>query len=100
MTDAPTPLAHRLALALEALVMACDLPGEHCEIEQALPAARAALELSHRSLAGYALVPRIPTKAMVLAAVDRVVDHDPVDGLFYGAVYRAMIAEEEKNDGS
>ena len=29
MTDTPTPLAHRLALALEALVLACDLPGNH-----------------------------------------------------------------------
>lgn len=33
----------RLRGALEALVMACELPGDHCEVEQALPAARAAL---------------------------------------------------------
>lgn len=33
----------RLRAALEALVMACELPGDHCEVEQTLPAARAAL---------------------------------------------------------
>ena len=33
----------RLRAALDALVMACELPGDHCEVEQALPAARAAL---------------------------------------------------------
>ena len=34
-----------LVEALEGLVMACELPGDHCEREQALPAARAALAL-------------------------------------------------------
>jgi len=34
----------RLREALDALVMACELPGDHCEVEQALPSARAALE--------------------------------------------------------
>lgn len=29
--------------ALKALVMACELPGDHCEVEQALPTARDAL---------------------------------------------------------
>ena len=40
-----TPPATVAALveALEGLVMACELPGDHCEVEQALPAARAAL---------------------------------------------------------
>ena len=89
------PLAHRLALALEALVLACELPGDHCEIEQALPAARAALELSHRSLAGYALVPRIPTTAMIVAAIERL----DSSGLFYGAIYRAMIAAAPTTEG-
>ena len=34
----------RLLEALDDLLSACELPGEHCEIEQALPRARAALE--------------------------------------------------------
>lgn len=34
-----------LVEALEGLVMACELPGDHCEREQALPAATAALAL-------------------------------------------------------
>ena len=93
MSAPPMPLAHRLALALEALVLACELPGDHCKIEQALPAARAALELSHRSLAGYALVPRIPTTAMIVAAIERLDSSDNGNGLFYGAIYRAMIFE-------
>ena len=29
--------------ALDALLSACELPGDHCEIEQALPKARAAI---------------------------------------------------------
>jgi hypothetical protein len=95
------PLAHRLALALEALVLACELPGDHCKIEQALPAARAALELSHRSLAGYALVPRIPTTAMIVAAIERLdsSDNGNGNGLFYGAIYRAMIAAAPTTEG-
>ena len=42
-----TPPATVAALveSLESLVMACELPGDHCEREQALPAARAALAL-------------------------------------------------------
>jgi hypothetical protein len=34
----------RLREALDDLLSACELPGEHCEIEQAIPRARAALE--------------------------------------------------------
>ena len=30
--------------ALDNLLSACELPGEHCEIERAIPRARAALE--------------------------------------------------------
>jgi len=96
MNDAPMLLAHRLALALEALVMACELPGDHCEVEQALPAARAALKLSHRSLAGFALVPRIPTTGMVVAAIERPDSSDNGNGLFYDAIYRAMIAAAQE----
>lgn len=33
-----------LRAALDNLLSACELPGEHCEIEQAIPRARAALE--------------------------------------------------------
>jgi hypothetical protein len=33
-----------LRQALDDLLSACELPGEHCEIEQAIPRARAALE--------------------------------------------------------
>ena len=33
----------RLREALEDLVSACELPGDHCEVEQAMPRARAAL---------------------------------------------------------
>lgn len=42
-----TPPATVAALveALEELVMACDLPGDHCEVEQAMPRALAALAL-------------------------------------------------------
>jgi hypothetical protein len=32
-----------LRAALDTLVMACELPGDHCEVEQALPGARALL---------------------------------------------------------
>ena len=99
MSAPPMPLAHRLALALEALVLACELPGDHCEIEQALPAARAALKLFHRSLAGYALVPRIPTTAMIVAAIERSASSDNGNGLFYGAIYRAMIAAAPTTEG-
>ena len=35
-----------LMVALHNLVSACELPGEHCEIEQALPSAIAALEMA------------------------------------------------------
>ena len=33
----------RLREALDNLISACELPGDHCEIEQALPFAKAAL---------------------------------------------------------
>jgi hypothetical protein len=33
----------RLRDALDELVMACELPGDHCEVAQSLPRARAAL---------------------------------------------------------
>lgn len=36
--------APELLEALDSLVSACELPGDHCEIEQALPAATAAIE--------------------------------------------------------
>lgn len=39
----PPAVVAALVEALEGLVMACELPGDHCEREQALPAARAAL---------------------------------------------------------
>ena len=35
--------APELLDALDSLVLACELPGDHCEVEQALPAARAAI---------------------------------------------------------
>lgn len=35
--------APELLEALDDLVLACELPGDHCEVEQALPAARAAI---------------------------------------------------------
>jgi len=41
----PPAVVAALVEALEGLVMACELPGDHCEVEQALPAARAALAL-------------------------------------------------------
>ncbi|GEM_PF-4480452 len=41
VTDHATVAA--LVEALEGLVMACELPGDHCEVEQALPAAQQAL---------------------------------------------------------
>lgn len=45
-SDASEPLRKRIAElegALDDLVCACELPGDHCEVEDALPAARAAL---------------------------------------------------------
>lgn len=33
----------RLREALDNLISACELPGDHCEVEQALPHAKAAL---------------------------------------------------------
>ena len=41
----PPAVVAALVEALEELVMACDLPGDHCEVEQAMPRARAALAL-------------------------------------------------------
>lgn len=34
----------RLRWALDNLIFACELPGNHCEVEQALPHAKAALQ--------------------------------------------------------
>jgi len=34
----------RLREALDNLIVACELPGDHCEVEQALPYAKAALQ--------------------------------------------------------
>ena len=48
---------------------------------------------------GHVVVPREPTREMVLAAAGRKHEDDE-ETLFYGAIYRAMIAEAtRKEDG-
>lgn len=47
----------------------------------------------------FSVVPAEPTTAMVVAAIERPDTSDNGNGLFYGAIYRAMIAAaQEKND--
>lgn len=45
--------------------------------------------------AGHMIVPREPTKAMVLAAIARPDDGASEEGLFYHAIYRAMTTNGE-----
>lgn len=45
--------------------------------------------------AGYMIVPRRPTKEMVVAAITRPDDGASEDGLFYHAIYRAMTGAGE-----
>lgn len=59
----PPAVVAALVAALEGLVMACELPGDHCEVEQALPTARAALAAYRESVVKESLTSPPPPSA-------------------------------------